>query len=95
MLIFERNSNRILGFIFNVHDRQKFLKSDSAERSRIINFFGKIIFASSEVCFKMFSENIIIFFQLIKQTINLKIFQIYWIKRFCQKFKACKKGRAS
>ncbi|MDR1418411.1 MAG: DNA mismatch repair endonuclease MutL [Endomicrobium sp.] len=46
---------------FNVPVRYKFLKSDTTERSKIINTLEEIALANKDVSFKMISENRIIF----------------------------------
>jgi DNA mismatch repair protein MutL len=46
---------------FNTPARQKFLKSDSTERSRIINSLEEIALANNGIAFKLMSENKVIF----------------------------------
>ncbi|MDR0724128.1 MAG: DNA mismatch repair endonuclease MutL [Endomicrobium sp.] len=46
---------------FNVPVRYKFLKSDTTERSKIINTLEEIALANKEVSFKMISQNKVIF----------------------------------
>ncbi|MDR1511530.1 MAG: DNA mismatch repair endonuclease MutL [Endomicrobium sp.] len=47
---------------FNTPARQKFLKSDSTERSRIISLLEEMALANQCITFKMLSENKMIFF---------------------------------
>jgi len=47
---------------FNIPVRQKFLKSDSTERSKIISSLEEIALANKDVTFKVLSENKTVFF---------------------------------
>jgi DNA mismatch repair protein MutL len=51
----------VKNLFFNTPARQKFLKSDYIERSRIIRFLEEISLANQETAFRMFSENKAIF----------------------------------
>ncbi|MDR2427951.1 MAG: DNA mismatch repair endonuclease MutL, partial [Endomicrobium sp.] len=57
----EGTITEVRDLFFNVPARQKFLKSDSTERSRIISSFEEIALANPEISFKMFSENKTVF----------------------------------
>jgi DNA mismatch repair protein MutL len=47
----------VKNLFFNTPARQKFLKNDYIERSRIISFIEEISLANQETAFRMFSEN--------------------------------------
>jgi DNA mismatch repair protein MutL len=51
----------VKNLFFNTPARQKFLKSDCVERSRIISFFEEVSLANQETAFRIFSENKVIF----------------------------------
>jgi DNA mismatch repair protein MutL len=51
----------IKNLFFNTPARQKFLKSDSTERFRVVNLLEETALANQEVAFKMLSENKTVF----------------------------------
>ncbi|GHT04168.1 DNA mismatch repair protein MutL [Endomicrobiia bacterium] len=51
----------VKSLFFNTPARQKFLKSDSTERSRIINSLEETALANYDISFKIFSENKTVF----------------------------------
>jgi DNA mismatch repair protein MutL len=57
----EGTITEIRNLFFNVPVRQKFLKSDSTERARIISSFEEAALANPEISFKMLSENRTVF----------------------------------
>jgi DNA mismatch repair protein MutL len=57
----EGTITEVRDLFFNVPARQKFLKSDSTERARIISSFEETSLANPEISFKMLSENRSIF----------------------------------
>jgi len=57
----EGTITEVRDLFFNVPARQKFLKSDSTERSRIISSFEEAALANPEISFKMLSENKAVF----------------------------------
>ncbi|MDR1400930.1 MAG: DNA mismatch repair endonuclease MutL [Endomicrobium sp.] len=58
----EGTISEVEDLFFNTPARQKFLKSDSTERSRIIGSLEEMALANHDVAFKMLSENKTIFF---------------------------------
>jgi DNA mismatch repair protein MutL len=57
----EGTITEVKNLFFNVPARQKFLKSNSTERSRIINSLEEMALADNDIAFKMLSENKIVF----------------------------------
>lgn len=58
----EGTISEVRDLFFNIPARQKFLKSDSIERSKIISLLEEIALANQGITFKMLSENKTIFF---------------------------------
>ncbi|MDR2666402.1 MAG: DNA mismatch repair endonuclease MutL [Endomicrobium sp.] len=58
----EGTISEVRDLFFNIPARQKFLKSDSTERSKIISLFEEIALANQGITFKMLSEDKTIFF---------------------------------
>ncbi|MDR0820368.1 MAG: DNA mismatch repair endonuclease MutL, partial [Endomicrobium sp.] len=57
----EGTITEVKSLFFNTPARQKFLKSDSTERSRIINSLEEVALANHDISFKMLSENKTVF----------------------------------
>ncbi len=57
----EGTITEVKSLFFNTPARQKFLKSDSTERSRIINSLEETALANHDISFKMLSENKTVF----------------------------------
>ncbi len=58
----EGTITEVKSLFFNIPARQKFLKSDSTERSRIINSLEETALANHDISFKMLSENKTVFY---------------------------------